>query len=170
VLQRPPIGIPPNTVALHLPVKLGILVTAQRLYPFLDDLRRVDHDVSLLTVEPALRVLVAVAHDANFVVDGHELDMAVALLDCRVERDALVFADVPEDVQVLRTRNGVERFVEPCDYLLVRSALEWDHLALVVEAEIEPKVDVDAAFTCVDNGRNNGTRVERGRLTKQSVG
>ena len=91
--------------------------------------------------------------------------MAVAFLDRGVQWYGLVLADIPVDAEVLALANSVERLVETRHDLLVGTALEWYHLALVIEAQVEPKDDLDAALARLDDSFLDGARIQCRRLT-----
>ena len=65
--------------------------------------------------------------------------VAIPLLHRRVQRSCLVLARIPEHLETLLRAVSfrVERCVHPVYDFLVRAALEWNHLTLVVEAEVE---------------------------------
>lgn len=84
-------------------------------------------------MEPRLCVLVPVAQDRDLVVDGHELDVAVARLLCGADGFLLIFGGVPVDFEIVGFLFLVERGVHGVDNLFVSAALEGDHLAEVVE-------------------------------------
>ena len=50
---------------------MRVLVPTDAIEPSFADERRVDHDVRLLRVVPRLRVLIAIALDAESFVDDH---------------------------------------------------------------------------------------------------
>jgi hypothetical protein len=65
--------------------------------------------------------------------------VAIPFLHGRVQRSCLVLACIPERPETLLRAVSfrVERRVHPVYDFLVRAALEWNYLALVVEAEAE---------------------------------
>jgi len=80
-------------------------------------------------VEPALGVLVPVAHDGDGLVDDHELDVARALAAGARDGLSLVLGDVPVVVQVFAGRGG-KGGVEVVGYEFVVAALGGEEFAL----------------------------------------
>lgn len=107
--------------------------------------------------------MVAVAENGDLVVHCHELDcklkrptypsargrgpwihavrrtVTVPFFQGRVQRSGLVLASVPENFEMLLCPLSfrIEGCVHPVYDFLIRSTLEGDHLALVVETEVE---------------------------------
>lgn len=109
------VRVAPDAVLVDASEHFRVLVVDERVHPLVDDLLRVDEQVDLLRVEPALGVLVAVALDADVAVDGHELDVAVARLEHRVDRPDLVLARVPAPTIPHQPRPGPDRERERTD-------------------------------------------------------
>lgn len=95
-----PLRISPNPVLLKLPIEPRVLIPPQPIDPPPANLRRVQHHIDLLALEPALRVLVARADDADALVRDEELDVARAPAARLHEGHAVVLGHVPVVVQV----------------------------------------------------------------------
>lgn len=65
------------------------------MHHLLDDLSVVDHDVGLLTVHPALSVLVPVPKDRDLIIKHGKLDVTISLFLDGVEGTDLVFTGIP---------------------------------------------------------------------------
>ncbi len=65
--------------------------------------------------------------------------MAIPFPNSRIQRSRLVRAGVPEDLEMLFRAISfrIKRRVHPVYDFLIRASLEWYHLALIVESEIE---------------------------------
>jgi hypothetical protein len=65
--------------------------------------------------------------------------VAIPFLNNRVQRFGLVLAGIPENFEMLlpAVSFGIKRSVHPVYNFLIRATLEGDHLALVVESEVE---------------------------------
>jgi hypothetical protein len=65
------------------------------VHHLLDDLPVVDHHVGLLTVHPALSVLVPVSEDGDLVIEHGKLNVTISLFLDSVEGTDLVFTGIP---------------------------------------------------------------------------
>lgn len=108
---------------------MRILIPSQPIDPRSTHVCTLKHDIDLLRVEPALRVLVSVSLDADLLVYDHDFDVTISLFQFRDERCGLVFADVEEVVQPL-AGGGAERLIHlVCDHF-VGAALHGEEFAL----------------------------------------
>lgn len=142
---------------------MRVLVLADSGQPLTDDQLAVDHDVGLLAVVPALRVLVAVALDAEVAVDDHELDVARARLELVVDRARLVLGHVHVDVEigvVLLLQLLVQVVGDP----LVVPALHGQEFARVVVAQAVVIRDFDSSSARRQDLREQGFGVQVGCL------
>ena len=93
--------------------------------------------------------------------------VAIPFLHSRVQRFGLVLACVPKYLEtLLRALSlSVERLVHPVYDILVSAPLEGNHLALVVETEVEVERHLDATPAGVQRAGNNGRSIECRRLS-----
>ncbi len=73
---------------------MRVLILSYSLHPPSHHKRTINHHVDLLTVIPALGILIAIALDPDMFIHDHELDVAGALLEFIVDGTDLVFRDV----------------------------------------------------------------------------
>jgi hypothetical protein len=135
--------------------------------------------------------LISVTENSDLVVYRHELDcgiptptvsllpwlasrthaarrtVAIPFLYSRVQRFGLVLACEPKYLEtLLRALSfSVECLVHPVHDLLVSATLEGNHLALVVETEVEVECHSDATPAGVQSAGNNGRSIECRRLS-----
>lgn len=132
---------------------MSILILPQPFHPLAHDQRAVTHDVDLLTVVPALRVLVAVPLDGDVPVHEHDLDVTGPLLELVVDRVDLVLGHVGVDVQVLVVLL-FELLVEAVRDHLVVTILTRQQLTRVIVPETVPVLHVHTATTRLDDFRD----------------
>ena len=137
-------------------------------------------------MEPGLSVLIAVSLDANLIIDLHELRethqssfadycrcaylyMTVTLLLDGIQRADLIFANVPEDMQILLMIGRLQIFVHTLDDLFVRASLKRHALAFVIKAEVDPDRDLYTTSTCFQCRTNNRFGVEGRRLNEDAL-
>ena len=93
--------------------------------------------------------------------------MTIPFPHCRVQRLCLILCRVPEHLKVLFST--VALVIEPPVHLvhdlLVSATLEWNHLALVVESEIEVQGDLNASSAGVQCTSDYWRSIKCGRLT-----
>ena len=148
---------------------MRILILSQPLDPFTHHEFRINHHVDLLAVVPRLGVLVAVALDADVVVDDHQLDMTGALFEFVVNRADLIFGHIRIDVQVVAVF-GAKGVVERVGDHFVVAALAGEEFAGVVVAEAVVVGDLDAALAGGHNFGEEGFGVEVGGLDEDGFG
>jgi hypothetical protein len=92
--------------------------------------------------------------------------MTIPFLQRRVQRLGLVFCRIPEHLEMLfsTVALAIEPPVHLVHDLLVGPTLKWNHLALVVESEVEVKGHLNASSARFQCARDYGRSIECWRL------
>ena len=93
--------------------------------------------------------------------------MAIPFPNGCVQRFGLVLAGIPEYLEMLlrAISFGIKRCIHPMYDILIRATLKGDHLALVIETEVEIKRHLNPSLAGVQSTRNDGRSIERWSLT-----
>lgn len=83
--------------------------------------------------------------------------MAIPFPNSSVQRLGLVFAGIPENLEMLlrAISFGIKHCVHPVYDILIRATLEGDHLALVIETEVKVKRHLNPTLAGVQSTGND---------------